>query len=279
MAEAEENQEPEAESSQPRPSRWAGFTASLRGTARSVGGFLPKLGLFLFMLALPLMLVAYPAYLLSARLLDYSRASTIDARLTSIEIRTVELGEDQTSLIEARKHYDVVFEFKGDKGQRYASVAEMSWPAPGLKRKLEDEYAVGDAYTLYLLPDHSVEMDEIVASDLFYRMTGLMGLAFLASALFFMLWKRLARRMPSVMPRFPSATQKSIMVGQLVTLVISGLLSVVVSISPLAIDCWLFAAVYWGLAAFISLSLRLLVFADAAPQPEPEEPKKAARPR
>lgn len=226
------------------------------------------------MLALPLLLVAYPAWRIAARMLDYSAASTVEAKLTAIDIRTVEIGQDQASLFEARKHYDVVFDFEDDKEKQYAAMAEMSWPAPGLKRRLEDEYPAGDTYTLYLLPDQSVAMDAMVTRDSTYRLTGLMSLVFVASALFFMLWKRLARRWPSAMPRFPAATEKSIMLGQLIALVVAGLLAVAISFNPLAINTWLYAGGYWGLVAFISLSLRLLVFADIAAAPAADHGKK-----
>lgn len=274
MAELVEPQEAETEAPPPASGRLAGLG---RGAIKALGHFLPKLGLFLFIIAVPVLLAAYPAWILSAHLLDYSRASTIEAELTAIDIRTVEIGQDQASPFEARKHYDVVFHFKGDKGQQYAAIAELSWPQSGLKRKLNSQYVIGDPYTLYLLPNNTVAIDEMVATSSYYRLTGLMGLAFLGSALFFMLWKRLAHRLPATMPGFPAAMQKSLMLGQLVALLLAGLLAVAITYQPLVIGAWLFVGGYWGLTAFLALSLRLLVFEDTVPPPapEPEQPRRA----
>lgn len=284
MAEQEENQESEAAEAAPeKPRRLAAFTAVGGRVAKSLGGLLLKLAVFLFLLVLSFGLFAYPAYRLSLRIIDYAQAHTVEAKLGSIDIRMVEVGQDQVSLFESRKHYDVVFEFKGDKGQKYSSVSEVSWPAPGLKRKLENQYQTGETYTLYLLPDQSVSLDDAVAKDSINRLTGLMGLVFLGLLVLSMLWKRLARRMPALMPKFREATTKSLLLAQLIVLIISGVMVGLVSVNPLPITPWLFAAVYWGLTLFICLALRLLVFEEAAPEtapaPEPEEEKAPAKPR
>ncbi|OIQ82528.1 hypothetical protein GALL_356790 [mine drainage metagenome] len=275
MLEPDKKEEESAADPPARPGRMVIIASRMRGAARAVGGFMPELGLLLFMLAMPLILVAYPAWRMADRLVDYSAARTVEAKLTDIKVRIVEIGQDQASLFEARKHYEIAFEFQGEQGRKYLSTDEMSWPAAGLKGKLENQYPVGDTYTLYFLPDRSVVMEEMVARDSFYRLSGLMVLVFMASALFFMLWKRLAHRMPSNMPRFPAATENSIMLGQLVTLAIAGLWAAAMSVSPLVIHSWLFLAVYWGAVAFISLSLRLLVFSDAADLPAEDGGKKA----
>lgn len=235
-----------------------------------MGRFLPKLGLMLFIALLPVALMAYPAYRILERLVHYSQATTVEAKLTGMDIHTVELGQDQTALFEARKHFDVVFYFKDEKEKKYAALTEMSWPAPGLKRRLENDYVVGETYTLFLLPDQTIHIDEAVAKDSFYRLTWLMALIFVGSGLFFMMWKRLAGRLPAVMPRFRAASEKSIVLGQLIALLISGLLAVMMSFSALMIPPLFYAGAYWGLVALLSLTLRLLVFADATPPPEPE---------
>lgn len=280
MAEQEEeSQASETEAPVAKPSRLAMFAAVGRGAAKSAGSAALRGMLLLFMAILPLALIAYPAWRLSERLVEYAQASTVEAEFTGMDIRTVEINQDQTSLFEARKHIDVVFYFKGQKGQQLASVAEMSWPAPGLKRKLQNQYQAGDKYTLYLLPSHAIEIDDMVAKDLFYRLTGLMALVFLGSAVFSMLWKRLSHRMPTRVPRFPVASIKSLMFGQLISLVVAGAFGAMIYFNPLAINLWLFVGAYWGLVAFISLSLRLLVF-DApppAPEPQPEEAPKQPR--
>lgn len=273
MAEAPEDEATEVTPPPAAPSLAVRLRGHLSGGLRALFGLVPKVALLLFMLALPLALVAYPAYRMTGRLLDYSAASTVEAKLTDIDIRTVELGQDQTTLFEARRHYDVVFYLDGPKGQKYASAVEMSWPAPGLKRRLENQYPVGDAFTLYLMPDHAIELSDAVAKDAIYRLSGLMGLVFVAFAIFFMLWKRLSGRMPAIMPRFPVAIAKSFMIGQSVALAISGLLAVLLSFAPIAlISAELYVSAYWGVTLVISLMLRLLVFSNppqaAAATPE-----------
>ncbi len=245
--------------------------------AKWMVGFLPKMGLFLFMVLLPVLMLAYPAYRVSERLTIYAQARNVDARLTDIDIRTVETGQDQASLFESRKHFDVMFAFEGEQKKKYVAVAEMSWPSPGLHRKLSSEYVIGDTYTLYLLPDQSIVMDDEVARDSFHRLSCLMGLVFCGTAVFFLLWKRLAGRIPRFMPTFPSATQKSFMLGQLIALVVAGIMSVLITLNPLAVNPWLFVGVYWGLTLFVTLSLRLLVFEGTPAVPasveKPEEPR------
>jgi hypothetical protein len=281
LAESAEEREQEPEASESVPSKpTTSLAKHFGGALRTVGHFIPKLLLFLFMLILPLALIAYPAWRISARLIDFSVAKTVEAELKEIDIRVVELGQDQASLFEARKHYDVVFYLKGDGGKTYASTLEMSWPEAGLKRKLENQYPAGEKYTLYLMPDQSIELDDVMAKNSIYRLTGLMGLVYVAFAVFFMLWKRLAHRWPALSLRFPSATVKSFMVGQFVSLAMAALLAALVSFSLLTIPILLYIGVYWGLVIFISLTLRLLVF-ESPPErePVPEEPQDGRRTR
>lgn len=228
------------------------------------------LGLFLFMTILPLLLVAYPAYRIVPRLLDYASAISIEATLQRFDIHTVERDQDEVSWFESRKHIDVVFYFKDAQGTEYAAVIERPWPSPGLRRKLSDEYAAGDEYSLLRLPDQRVLMEEQVAKEGFMYLTILMALVFLASLPFFLLWKRLAQRQPDSMPAFPVAGAKSFMVGQLVALVLAGMLTFMMAYAPaVRVPPAFYLAGYWGLALFLAIALRLLVF--DAPTPMPPE--------
>lgn len=279
MALLDEEQETEASEEQPgQRSVWRDIAQATRhAVMKIIRSIVPAIGLFLFMVGLPLLLIAYPAYLVSGRLADYAAATTVEAKLMDIDIRTVELGQDQTTLFEARKHFDVVFYFQDAQQHKHAALVEMSWPAPGLKRKLSAQYPVGETYTLYRLSDQSVMVDDFVARSILYRMTALMALVLAATGLFFLLWKRLAARMAERMPAFPVAGAKSLMVGQLGTLVIAGLLDLLASGSPGMVTWPAYLGAYWGMVLLISLSLRLLVFAPPAPVVSPAVPDVAVQ--
>ena len=268
MLDPEKNQAPEAEPPLIKPSLLVLITTKGRHVASAIFGFLPELGLLLFMLSMPVIIVAYPAWRIADRLVEYSTAHTLDVKLTGIEVNVIDIGQDQTSAFEARKHFNIAFAFEDPQKHKYESRIEMAWPSPGLKGKLENQYQIGDNHTLYLLADQSIVMEEVVAKDSFYRLTALMGLAFIASALMYLMWKRLKHRMPANMPRFPVATEHSIMLAQFIALIVAGLWAGLMTVSPLVIQAWLFLAAYWGIVLLLSLSLRLLVFSDPEPSAE-----------
>jgi hypothetical protein len=274
LALEDEQSDSEAEVAVPaQPSRGQRLAGVGRGMALGLGRLIPRMALFVFMIIIPLSIISYPAWRIAEKLLEYAQASTVEAKLVSIEAHQVELGQDQVSLLEARKHFDVVFMLKGDQDKIYAAVAEMSWPQPGLTRRLEAKYPIGESYTLYLLPNQSIEMEDTVAGESLTRLTGLMGLVWVASTLFFMLWSRLSHRLSKYVPRFPRALERSLLVGQLIPLVLAGGMCIVNSFNPLVINIWLFVGIYWGLALVLALSLRLLVFENPPPPPPPEPVK------
>jgi hypothetical protein len=227
---------------------------------------LKKLGLFLLLILIPLALLAYPAYLVASRLLQYSGSSLIEARLVSIDVRTVDIGEEKADFLTPRKHVEAHFLFRDDKGNAYQPMQQMRWPAPGIKRKLAKEYEAGDVYNLYLLPDKQVEMDWVVAKDTFLQLTVLMAAVMGASILMFLLWKRLAQRMPGLMAAFPAATAKSIVVGQLIALLMAVIMTAILYQAPLMVPPAIYLGIYWSLTLLLALLFRLLVF-EGPPQP------------
>lgn len=240
-----------------------------RGVVRFAGKLMPKFGLFLFIVAIPGLLAAYPAYILSSHLKTYSSALPVKANLAGFEIKTIDSGEKELGLFEPRKHVEVTFSFRTGGGTLYTSVVRKSWPAPGLKRKLSEVYAEGDDVTLYRLADNNVVMEELVAREIILRLTTLMALLFVFSTLAFLMWKRLAAKMTETLSRFPDATFKSIAYGQLITLLLAGLVTGMTFIRPFLVPVSWYLGAYLGLAALLGLSLRLLAF-EEPPQPAPE---------
>lgn len=268
MDETPETESGEAEQPAPR-SIFKDIAGWLAGTVRAR---LAALGLFLFMAVMSALVVAYPAYLVSARLFEYAAANTQEAELVSIDVRTVELGQDRSNLFEARKHFDVVFHFKDAQNRRYASVQEMSWPAPGLKRRLLAEHPPGETFVLYHMPDQSLVMDAYVARSAAIRLTLLMALVLVATVMVAMLWHRLAVRMPEKMPAYPTLGMKSFLWGQGVALVVAGALAMLANASPRIVAWPLYLGAYWAVVVLVSLTLRLLVLAPSAtPVPPPVE--------
>ncbi len=267
MDETAETESGEAEQQSAPRSVFKDIAGWLAGTARAR---LLAIGLFLFMAVLSATVVAYPAYLVSARLFDYAAAKTLEAELVSIEVRTVEIGQDRTSLFEARKHFDVVFQFKDAQNHHYASLQEMPWPSPGLKRRLLAETPLGDTFTLYRMQDQSIVMDAYVARSAAIRVTLLMVLVLLATTMVALMWHRLALRMPDKMPAYPTMGMKSFLLGQLVALVIAGLLAMLEISFPSIVSWPLYVGTYWGVVVMVTLTLRLLVLATPAVAAPPE---------
>lgn len=271
MEEPQENTEVVAADPEPAKPKRFNIAAATDHLAKAIFGFLPRFGLLLFMTLTPLLLAAYPVYILAGRLVDYSAAEMVEAKYVGMDINTEEGGDEPSS--SAKKHIKVALAFEDDNGKKYVSVFEKSWPAPGLKRKLEDHYQSGDIYTLYLIHDKDIVTDDEVAKDTFRRLTCLMALVFMGSGLFFLLWHRLAVRMPQILPMGSLATAKSVMFGQLVTLLMASLLLAILSYSPIIVQPLMYLGAYWGLAIFISLSLRLLLFEEPHVPPPPEAEK------
>jgi len=241
-------------------------------------GQLRRLGLEVFLMVLPAALLAYPVYLVAQKLWVYQSAQVVQATLERIEIRTLENDQDRSSWFEARKHIDAVFYFKDAAGQSLAVHSDYSWPAPGLKRKLESQYQSGEDFSLYLLPDRSIVIDVDVAVSRFLRLTLLMGMVLVAMLSSALVWKRLLHQMPDCLPAFPRAFANSVLTAQAVALAVAALFSWVNTLSPMLIpDGWYLGA-YWGLVALLTLCLRLLVFTPpAVAPPVPEEQADTAR--
>lgn len=279
MDNIEQAQEAPAEpAAQPdTPGAASRVTAFLKQRSQSVGQALPRLGLFLFILLTPLLITGYPAYYISVRLLDYAAASTIEAKLKDIEITTVTAESRDTALFSERRHIEVSYTFSTDDRREYVAVQQVSWPAPGLSRKLESLYEPGDPFILYRMPNQEILIDQDVAKATFLWLTGLMALVFAASTLFFLEWKRLHRLKPGIMPPVPLATAKSIGIAQLVALIIAGVQAVIVAHAPITIPMGLYLGIYWGVVVFLSVLLRLLVFESEAPSAPPEAERDRGR--
>ncbi|MBU3736540.1 MAG: hypothetical protein FGM62_06135 [Methylobacterium sp.] len=275
--------QPEA-SGLPPPGRPAGVQVLLNRLGLAVFSALCKLGLFVFMLFLPGILLSYPAYLTGARLWDYEAARVVEAKLERIEINTVEHDQDRSTWLESRKHIDITFYFTSARGEKLASVSEHGWPAPGLKRRLQEQYQPGDEFSLYILPDQSIVKDIDLAVSQFYRMTILMGLLFLAMLMAAMIWKRLLHQMPQSLPEFPQAGLNSFLAAQAIVLLVAALFAWINSFSTMLVPITWFLAAYWGMTALLTLTLRLLVFspppvsAPAATEREDDDPRAAQLP-
>lgn len=256
-------------------------TAFLKQRSLSMGRALPRLGLFLFILLTPLLITGYPGYYIGTKLLDYAAASTIEAQLKGFEITTVTAESRDTALFSERRHIEVSYTFSTDERREIIAVQQVSWPAPGLSRKLESMYEPGDPFVLYRMPNQTILIDQDVAKATFLWLTGLMALVFFASTLFFLEWKRLNRLKPGIMPPVPLATAKSIGIAQLAALIIAGVQAVIVAHAPITIPMGLYLGIYWGVVIFLSLLLRLLVFestpAPAKPEEEQERPRGRTR--
>lgn len=272
---------PEAESGEEQPpERRSVFKDIAQWLTGAVRARLAALGLFVFMAVISALIVAYPAYLVSARLFEFAAARTLEAELVSIDVRTVELGQDRTNVFEARKHFDVVFHFKDVQNKRYAALQEMSWPSPGLKRRLLAEHPLGETFTLYQMPDQNIVMDAYVARSAAIRLTLLMALVLAATVTVALLWHRLALRMPEKMPAYPTLGMKSFLLAQGIALILAGGLAMLANASPTIVAWPLYVGAYWGVVVLVGLTLRLLVLAPpAAPAPPPVavQPKAGAQ--
>lgn len=271
MENEQENQEKTADPSPETPGVAKRVSAQMLSRGRAIGQALPRLGLFAFILLTPLLITGYPAYFVTAKLLDYSAATTVEAKLNNIEIKTVTADGRDTSLFSDRRHIEVAYAFSAEDRKNYIAIQRVSWPAPGLQRKMDQMYEPGDTFILYLMPNNDILLDEDVAKDKFLWLTVLMGLIFAAFTLFFLEWKRLYRLKPNIMPPVPLATAKSIGIGQLTALIIAIVQAVIVAHAPVTIPIAIFLGIYWGVVIFLSLLLRLLLFENPAPEPEPEQ--------
>lgn len=237
--------------------------AAGQAAVRAVGRFLPRLGLHLFLIAMPVLILGYPALQITSRLLDYEAAETFEAALVRIDIKDMRDPDRKSSLFGSTRHFDVVFSFAGEKGRQYIAVVQKSWPSPGLRRKLEAQYPTGDLHTLHRTPGNQILMESELAKDAFAGLTALMGLLFAASLMYYLLRSRLASRMPSVLSRASAATAKSVVFGQLTSLLLAALFVPIIGLSPVLVPSWLYLGAYGAIALTLCLSLRLLVFEDA----------------
>lgn len=270
MENEQENQEKPADPALETSGVAKRISAQMLARGRAVGQALPRLGLFVFILLTPLLITGYPAYFATAKLADYSAATTVEAKLNNIEIKTVTADGRNTSLFSDRRHIEVAYAFRAEDRKNYIAIQRVSWPAPGLQRKMDQMYEPGDTFILYLMPNNDILLDQDVAKDKFLWLTVLMGLIFAAFTLFFLEWKRLYRLKPNIMPPVPLATAKSIGIGQLTALIIAIVQAVIVAHAPVTIPIAIFLGIYWGVVIFLSLLLRLLLFENPAPEPEPE---------
>lgn len=124
----EENQETAVESIPVKAGIFDRLKALFSGAAGATVSVLGKLAMMLFALLMPLLLAAYPAYLLSARLLEYSAADTVEAKLTDIDVAMIQIDRDQASLFSARKHFEVIFHFRDGRDQAIEAVVQHPWP-------------------------------------------------------------------------------------------------------------------------------------------------------
>lgn len=250
------------------------FAFFIRGF-HTVGHLLPKAGLLAFIVLTPLVITGYPAYVITSKLINYSTAKTVEAKLTGLNFTTITAEGRSSSIFSTKRHIDIVFTFRGEDNKNYVSTQSVSWPAPGLQRKMDDLYAIDDTFTLYDIPNEGIVIDQMVAKDTFLWLTVGMALIFAASALFFLEWKRLFRLKPKIMPPVPVATAKSFTIGQLIALIIATVQAAVIAHTPVTVPIALYLGIYWGIAIFLSLLLRLLVFESPEPLPEPEpEPER-----
>jgi len=240
----------------------------------ATGRFLPKLGLHLFLIMLPVGIAFYPAYLIASRLADYQKAETIEGSLVRIAIDDVRDPDRSASVFGSNRHFNIVFTFDAGAGRTYLAAQQEPWPAPGLRRNLDAQYATGDLHTLYLLPGKKVVMEEEVAKDSFLRHTSLMGIALGATLLYYMLKGRLAKRWPSQLSGPSMAMAKSVILGQAIALLIASMFIAIVHVSPILVPTWLYLGAYGVLTVLLCLSLRLLVFEDPPPPAATNEPAK-----
>ncbi len=249
------------------------FGMALAGLAARLRQLLPRMGLHLFSLIVPLVLVGYPGYLIVNRLVEYASAEVLEAQFVGMDINRVKDTEDKASLFKSKGHTEVVLAFKAENGTRYQAVVEKPWVSPGLKGKMEDEYAQGDIYTLYKMGDGKLHVEEEFARGNFLMLNLLMVLVFLAYLLFVLVRKRLSAQQPEIVHLASQATARSIGIAQLVALAVSGLLLAVVHYRAVFIPDVLYLGGYWSLVALLALSLRLLVFPaeHREPAPAPEE--------
>lgn len=271
MENEQEHQEKAADTVPETPGVAKRISAQMLARGRAVGQALPRLGLFAFILLTPLLITGYPAYFITAKLLDYAAATTVEAKLKDIEIKTVTAEGRDTSLFSDRRHIEVVYSFRAENRKNYVAIQHVSWPAPGLQRKMDHLYEPGDTFILYLMPNDDILLDQDVAKDSFLWLTALMGLIFAAFTLFFLEWKRLYRLKPNVMPPVPLATAKSLGIGQLTALILAIVQAMIVAHAPVTIPIAAYLGIYWGVVIFLSLLLRLLLFENPAPEPEPEQ--------
>jgi hypothetical protein len=248
--------------------------ATIQGL-RATGGLLQTAALYFFMLLLPLVITAYPGYLIVNELVQSTRLSPVEATLANIDINRVQDGESGLGLFKSKGHTNVTLLFKGQDGKKYSTVIEMPWTAPGLRKQMDEKYGERESFTLYVGKDGIAQIDEQVAGTRMMLLSMLMSLVLVTTALAIFLRHRLSERMPSLVSHESAANARSMIYGQLATLVVAFLFTVVMHYTPLVVSYEIFLGAYWGAAILIGISLRLLVFQNPPPPPPPveEDPK------
>lgn len=241
----------------------------------SCSKLLTKFGLYAFLVLLATLIIAYPAYLLVAPLHGYAHAESLEATLQRIDIHDVR--DTEKPLFGSNRHFDIVFSFAAENKKTYTATVHQSWPAPGLRRKLEGQYTAGESYTLYRTPGGELLLEDHMAVDAFLHLTALMGLILLASLVYYPLKLRLAARMREQLGTPSAATAKSVLLGQLLALLMACAFGLLLYAAPVVVPIWLYLGAYWTLALLLCLSLRLLVFEDPPPPPPLEKNDLAKR--
>lgn len=242
---------------------------SLRALAGPLLGSCTKFGLYTFLALLATLIIAYPAYLLIAPLHGYANAVSLEATLQRIEIHDVR--DTEKPMFGSNRHFDIVFSFAAQNKKTYTATMHQPWPAPGLRRKLEGQYSTGESYTLYRTSNGKLLLEDHMAVDTFLRLNALMGLILLASLVYYPLKLRLAARMRAQLGTPSTATAKSVLLGQLLTLMVACIFGLLVYAAPMLVPIWLYLGAYWTLTLLLCLSLRLLVFEDPPPPPPPSD--------
>lgn len=274
MAEETPSEQQPATAAEATPGKLTRVTAAAARGLNATGGVLQKGGIYLFMVFLPLVIVAYPAYLIVLDLAQSASAVTVEATLISIDINRVPDEEGGNFLFKSKGHTEVTLSFKGEDGRKYRTVIEKPWTAPGLRKQMDVKYGDQESFTLYLTKDGKAQLDEQVAGTRMTLLSLLMLLVLFVSAMAIFLRHRLADRMPSLVSHESSANSRSIIYGQLTSLVAAFAFTILMHYAPepVVVSSMDFLGAYWGVAVLVGISLRLLVFQNPLPPaPEPEE--------
>jgi hypothetical protein len=269
MEEESPSEQPPAEA--PAKASFGKLLQAAQHGLKATGGLLQTAGLYFFMLLLPLVITGYPGYLIVNQLVQSARLTPVEAKLANIDINRVQDGESGLGLFKSKGHTDVTLLFKGVDGKKYSTMIEMPWTAPGLRKQMDEKYGERESFTLYVSKDGVAQIDEQVAGSRMMLLSMLMALVLATTAMAIFLRHRLSERMSSLVSHESAANARSIIYGQLATLVVAFLFAVVMHYTPLVVTYEIFFGAYWGVAILLGVSLRLLVFQNPPPPPPPVE--------